>query len=141
MSKNKCKKCGHRMVIDNLATAQSYNKDTGKIVDKNGDITVANTPDYVILKCMFCGTFVKKSFDELVTDFKTSFVQALLDIRKLSSNTKLGKVIFREESGMSYCGYCAGPFDGDGYCLNDKKAHCVVRKLCIDREKWDNLTY
>lgn len=132
MSENICKKCGNRMVIDNLATAQSYNKDTGEIIDEAGNITTINTPDYVILKCMRCGNVLKKSFAELILDFKISFVQALIDIRKFGINTNLSNVPIREEKGMSYCGYCPGPFDGDGYCLNDLKNSCVVRKFCID---------
>lgn len=134
MSENFCKRCNFRLVIDNLATAQAYNKDTGKIIDKDGNIILDNAPDYVILKCMRCGTIVKKSFEELLFDYKMSFLQALVDVRRFGINTDLSNVSLREESGMSYCGYCPGIFDGDGYCLNDMKNKCVVRKFCIDRK-------
>lgn len=134
MFENICKKCENRMVIDITMTARSYNKDTGKIINEEGDAVICNMPDYVILRCIKCNNMVKRSIEDLINEFKFSFMRALIDVRQIDANNNLDTSILREESGLSYCGYCPGPFEADGYCLNDVKEQCVVRKSCIDRE-------
>jgi len=122
------------MIIDTLVTATSYNKDTVIVIDEDGNVTIDNTPNYVVFKCYNCGNQEKKSFEEIIKDFKTTFVNALIRTRQLDSYENLDRSLLKEESGMSYCGMCPGPFEADGYCLNDLKEQCIVRKFCLDKK-------
>lgn len=131
MFEENCKNCQSPVFLDNLATANSYNKETPIIIDEEGNPTINNLPDYVIMECPKCGTRVKKSFEQLIIELKYMFLKSLITIRQMDSYENIDRTQLREESGMSYCGMCPGPFDADGYCLNDLMKQCIVRKACL----------
>lgn len=134
MFESVCEKCESRIFLDNLATAESYNKETSIIIDEDGKPTIDFFPDYVVLQCPRCGTKIRKSFDEVIRSLKYDFLTALIKLRQLDSYENLDRSKLREESGVSYCGMCPGPFEGDGYCLNDLKDQCIVRRTALIKD-------
>lgn len=126
-----CKKCGSSIFLDILATAQEHNKETSIVIDEDGNPTKEFLSDYVVFACPKCGTRFKRPFSELVSIIKDYILKSLISIRSLDSYKNVNKKLLREDSGMSYCGICPGPFEADGYCLNDLKKQCAVRKACL----------
>ena len=126
-----CKKCGGSVFLDTLATAQEYNKETSIIIDENGDPTKEFLPEYMVFVCPKCNTRFKRTFDDMVLLLKDHVLGFLISIRNADSYKNVNRKLLREESGMSYCGMCPGPFEADGYCLNDLKNQCIIRKACL----------
>lgn len=126
-----CKKCGSSIFLDILATAHEHNKETSIVIDEDGNLTKEFLPDYVVFACPKCGMRFKRSFNELVSIIKDYILKSLISIRSADSYKNVNKKLLREDSGMSYCGICPGPFEADGYCLNDLKKQCIVRKDCL----------
>lgn len=133
MFSSSCTKCNGKMIIDTLATVHFYDINTDLIIDKDGKPTIEYLPNVIILRCQKCGYQVTKSFIEIINEMKFFFLKILSTNRQLNLDKGIDKSILKEESGMSYCGMCPGPFDGDGYCLNDMKKLCGIRKACIAR--------
>jgi len=129
-----CEKCNGRMVMDTLATVTFYNKETTVLIDKDGNPSIKYLPDAVVLKCQKCNYIVVKQFDTLINDLKQFFLNSLLTFRKSNILRFENTPILNEENGLSYCGICPGPFDGDGYCLNDLKKSCAIRKLHVEKD-------
>lgn len=134
MLEDVCKKCGSSVFLDILATAQEYNKETSIVIDEDGNPTKDFLPDYVIFACPKCKNRFKRSFDDLISILKGFILKSLISIRHMDSYKNVDRKLLREESGMSYCGMCPGPFEADGYCLNDLKNQCIVRKVCLTRK-------
>lgn len=132
MFESTCKECGNHIFLDILSTAMSYNNETTILIDTEGNPTIENLPNYAILDCPRCGNREKKTFDELIALLKEVILKSMLTTRQVDSYEGIDKSKLREESGMSYCGMCPGPFDADGYCLNDLQKQCIIRKAHSD---------
>lgn len=133
MFEGECTQCPGRLVLDTLVSAMAYNKDTSLIIDEEGELMPDNAPDYLVLKCHRCGNTIKQSFEETINEFKLSALRVISEVRNVEAYENMDKTSLREESGMSYCGICPGPFEGDGYCLNDIKDRCIVREAYLDK--------
>lgn len=131
MIEDVCKKCGGSVFLDILATAQEYNKETSIIIDEDGNPTKEFLPEYIVFVCPKCNTHFRRSLDDVISILKDYLLKSLISIRSMSFHQNVDRRLLREESGMSYCGICPGPFEADGYCLNDLKKQCVVRKACL----------
>jgi len=134
MFEYKCEKCGGLLIDDILATAQFYDKETSILIDEDGNGQPGLLPDYMIFRCQKCGYKEKRSFEQVKLDLKLTYLHALLRTRQLDAYEGLDRSNLKEENGMSYCGICPGPVEGDGYCYNDIKAQCAVRGLSLGRK-------
>jgi len=128
MIETKCKKCGFRLALDIFHTAKKYNLDVDILINEDGKLALENLPDYYIFVCGKCGNTKKYSFEEVQLKFKTIVIETILNSRQQDSYMYLDSSKIQEENGISYCGMCLGPFDENGYCYNDIKLQCSVRK-------------
>ena len=127
MLSTKCEKCGYRLVNNVLETVKCYDLDINEIITMDGEVDINLLPDYLCLTCNRCGNIKKISFEELKILLKNSCMRLLIDLRVEKAYSSIDKTKVAEENGISYCGICPGPLEGDGYCYKDVISQCAVR--------------
>lgn len=142
-----CKKCNVQLYENLLTTLRIYESETSVIFDQDGEIGNDQLPDYFVLECPICKEITKINFMEYFRKEQTDKMKRLSKIRLNMASESLSleeneRILYKtneyeektladqfdEARGHSYCGYCEGFYDGDGYCNNGVKELCIVRR-------------
>lgn len=128
-----CTECGNMLREDTLATAIMYNQEVPIFIDEEGDIDFRAIPQYFIFVCHNCSFNKKVSFIDLLKFKQKTIIDIVLRMRVDRGMNSVRGVTIDEQHGVSYCGFCSGPLDGDGYCYADVISKCIIRSSFVDK--------
>ena len=137
MFKFECDKCGGSVYESTYDTMLGYDEEVSYLVDSKGNFDVNLLPEYIVFKCHTCGYNMKISMYDIINPFRKVVLDRLSEFRMRGSALHIKDNVLLEDgfedNGISFCGFCQGFLDGDGYCYNDVIENCIVRSSILEK--------
>ena len=130
----KCSNCGFSLTEDLALSLLKYDDDYTILLNSEGKLDELNAPEGTVYICNKCGANKYITFDEVIKYKQSFIVKSVIHRRVIESLTHTKRQDLDPDLGMSYCGICSGPFEGEGYCHNSWKDLCVVRQNKLRKE-------